>query len=118
MGAALAAGLEAMGLELLAPAAARLPQLTTVRIPEGVDDGHVRKHLLERYGVEIGGGLGPLKGKVWRIGLMGAGATRRNVALGLTALAGALATEGHRPSADGAAAALSALDADTPAAGT
>jgi len=109
MGAALVHGLEAMGLEVVAPAQHRLPQLTAVRIPAGVQDVPVRKRLLEEFGIEIGGGLGPLKGQVWRIGLMGAGATRRNVALGLTALAGALAAEGFRPGADGAAAALEAL---------
>lgn len=111
MGAALATGLEAMGLELVAPAACRLPQLTTVRIPAGVDDARVRKLLLEEYDLEIGGGLGPFKGQLWRIGLMGSGATRANVALVLSALAGALASLGHRVSGDGAAAALAALDA-------
>ena len=111
MGAALAAGLEVLGLELLAPPAHRLPQLTAVRIPEGLDDLRIRKRLLEEYGVEIGGGLGPLKGKAWRVGLMGCGATRRNVALALTALAGALSSEGWKARGDGAAAALRALDA-------
>jgi alanine-glyoxylate transaminase/serine-glyoxylate transaminase/serine-pyruvate transaminase len=110
MGAALARGLEAIGIELVAPEECRLPQLTALRIPAGVDDLRVRKRLLEEYGVEIGGGLGPLKGKAWRIGLMGAGATRRNVILALSALSGALASEGWKPPADGAAAALRALE--------
>ena len=83
-------GLEAMGLSLVPPAGFRLPQLTTVRIPDGVDDGAVRKELLERHGIEIGGGLGPLAGTVWRIGCMGHTARPRNVALVLAALADAI----------------------------
>ena len=79
-------GLEAMGLELVAPAGFRLPQLTTVRIPAGVDDLAVRKELLERHGIEIGGGLGPFAGTVWRIGCMGHTARPRNVTLVLAAL--------------------------------
>ena len=90
LGAELAAGLQALGLELGVEPAARLPQLTVVRIPEGVDDARVRRELLERYGIEIGGGLGDFKGKVWRIGLMGSGASPRNVALVLAALGGVL----------------------------
>jgi alanine-glyoxylate transaminase/serine-glyoxylate transaminase/serine-pyruvate transaminase len=64
-------GLEELGLELFVPVEHRLPTLTTVRIPSGVDDLTVRKRLLNEYNVEIGGGLGELKGKVWRVGLMG-----------------------------------------------
>lgn len=79
-------GLEAMGLDLVAPEGFRLPQLTTVRIPDGVDDLTVRKALLERHGIEIGGGLGPFAGTVWRIGCMGHTARPRNVALVLAAL--------------------------------
>ena len=89
-GRALQDGLEAMGLALVAPADHRLPQLTTVRIPDGVDDLAVRKHLLERHGIEIGGGLGPFAGTVWRIGCMGHTARPRNVALVLAALADAM----------------------------
>jgi alanine-glyoxylate transaminase/serine-glyoxylate transaminase/serine-pyruvate transaminase len=92
--AALAAGLEAMGLELLVPKEERLPPLTAVRIPEGVDDGPVRAALLREHGIEIGGGLGPLKGRVWRIGLMGAGATKENVDQVLGALRDSI--QGHR----------------------
>lgn len=110
MGAALVRGLASLGIEVVASEGQRLPQLTALRIPAGVDDLRVRKRLLEDYGVEIGGGLGPLKGKAWRIGLMGAGATRRNVALALTSLSGALASEGWKPAADAAAVALRALD--------
>lgn len=89
-GKALQDGLEGMGMELVAPEGHRLPQLTTVRIPDGVDDLAVRKQLLERHGIEIGGGLGPFAGTVWRIGCMGHTARPRNVALVLAALAEAI----------------------------
>jgi alanine-glyoxylate transaminase/serine-glyoxylate transaminase/serine-pyruvate transaminase len=79
-------GLEAMGLELHVPAATRLPPLTTVRIPPGVDDLQVRRRLLDRYNIEISGGLGELKGKVWRIGLMGFSSRPELVELLLAAL--------------------------------
>ncbi|TAJ13336.1 MAG: alanine--glyoxylate aminotransferase family protein [Planctomycetota bacterium] len=79
------------GLELLVPEAERLPALSTLKVPRGVDDAKVRKTLLERYDVEIGGGLGPLKGQVWRIGLMGHGSSERNARLALGALALAMA---------------------------
>jgi alanine-glyoxylate transaminase/serine-glyoxylate transaminase/serine-pyruvate transaminase len=86
-GAALQAGLEKMGLQLWAPEGHRLPQLTTVLVPDGVDDVAVRRTLLGRYGIEIGGGVGPWAGKVWRIGCMGHTARIRNVTLVLAALA-------------------------------
>ena len=73
------AGLESLGLELHAPAHLRLPTLTTVRIPEGVDGKAFSLHLLNRHGIEIGGGLGALAGKVWRIGLMGYNSQPENV---------------------------------------
>jgi alanine-glyoxylate transaminase/serine-glyoxylate transaminase/serine-pyruvate transaminase len=79
-------GLEAMGLTLHVDAAHRIPSLTTVRIPEGVDEAQVRTRLRDEYGIEIGAGLGPLKGKVWRIGLMGHGSQKANVLLLLAAL--------------------------------
>ena len=69
--AALRAGLEALGLELVVPEGSRLDQITPVWIPEGIDDLHVRRALLEGYRIEIGRGLGDFAGKVWRIGLMG-----------------------------------------------
>jgi alanine-glyoxylate transaminase/serine-glyoxylate transaminase/serine-pyruvate transaminase len=69
--AALKAGLEALGLEYVAAAGCRLPQLNAVRLPAGVDDGAGRKRLLDEFGIEVGGGLGEFKGKAWRIGLMG-----------------------------------------------
>ena len=73
-GARFVAGVEALGLEMLVDEAHRLPQLNSVRIPEGVDDAAVRRALLDEDGIEIGGGLGELKGKVWRVGLMGSAA--------------------------------------------
>jgi alanine-glyoxylate transaminase / serine-glyoxylate transaminase / serine-pyruvate transaminase len=83
-------GLEAMGLELFARDGHRLPQLTTVWVPDGVDDAAVRSWLLERHGIEIGGGLGEFAGRVWRIGCMGHTARARNVTLLLAALAEAV----------------------------
>lgn len=83
---ALAAGLEAMGLSLRVAAAHRLPQLNVVSLPAGLDDGATRRHLLDEYGLEVGGGLGDLAGQVWRIGLMGAACTKTNVMLCLAAL--------------------------------
>jgi alanine-glyoxylate transaminase/serine-glyoxylate transaminase/serine-pyruvate transaminase len=80
-------GLEALGLVLHVPhAERRIPSLTTVRVPEGVDEVAVRGRLRDEYGIEIGAGLGPLKGKVWRIGLMGHGSQKANVILLLAAL--------------------------------
>ncbi len=84
-------GLVALGLEPRVPAAERLNPLTTVAIPSGIDDATVRRHLLEHFGLEIGGGLGPMKGNTWRIGLMGSGSTERNVKLCLAGLESALA---------------------------
>lgn len=83
-------GLADLGLSVRVPEEERLNPLTTVAIPEGVDDAMVRRFLLDEYGLEIGGGLGPMKGNTWRIGLMGAGSTRRNVALCLDGLRAAL----------------------------
>lgn len=81
---ALRSGLEAMGLAYVP--AQTLTTLNAVHVPVGVDDGSVRNRLLDDYGIEIGAGLGPFKGKAWRIGLMGHGSTRRNVLLVLAAL--------------------------------
>ncbi|MFW6051176.1 MAG: pyridoxal-phosphate-dependent aminotransferase family protein [Myxococcota bacterium] len=92
--AALRAGLVAMGLELPVPEAERLDPLTLVRIPDGADDRVTRRLLLERHGLEIGGGLGELAGRTWRIGLMGESCTWRNVTLCLAALAEALRAQG------------------------
>jgi alanine-glyoxylate transaminase / serine-glyoxylate transaminase / serine-pyruvate transaminase len=87
---ALVAGLEALGLELPVAREHRLPMLNSVGVPQGVDEGAVRGALLSRHGIEIGAGLGPLKGKVWRIGLMGESSTPANVLLVLAALGEAL----------------------------
>lgn len=87
---ALGAGLGALGLELRVPERERLPPLTTARVPDGVDDVSARRTLLDRYGIEIGGGLGPFKGNTWRFGLMGWGSTRRNVLICLSSLAATL----------------------------
>jgi alanine-glyoxylate transaminase/serine-glyoxylate transaminase/serine-pyruvate transaminase len=85
-GHALHAGLRAMGLSLATDPEHCLPQLTCVRIPEGIDDLAVRRRLLTDWGIEIGGGLGPFKGKAWRIGLMGHSSRQSNVTLVLSAL--------------------------------
>jgi aspartate aminotransferase-like enzyme len=79
-------GLQAMGLELFAAEGWRLPELTTVWVPEGADDVKVRGTLLERYDIEIGGGVGAFAGRVWRIGCMGHTARVANVTLLLAAL--------------------------------
>lgn len=81
------AGLEAMGLTPHVPLEFRLPSLTTVRVPEGVDAAAVSRRLLTEYNIEIAGGLGDLAGKVWRVGLMGYNARRETVAVLLQALA-------------------------------
>ncbi len=92
--AALHAGLEAMGLKLVAQAGHRLPQLSTVAVPGGVDEAKVRSELLRHFNIEIAAGLGPFKGKVWRIGLMGESCRRENVTLLLGALEQILAGSG------------------------
>jgi alanine-glyoxylate transaminase/serine-glyoxylate transaminase/serine-pyruvate transaminase len=83
-------GLEKLGFELVAPPQCRLPQLTTVRVPDdlptGVSEADVRTGLLQRFGIEIGAGVGPMAGTVWRIGCMGHTARPRNVELLLGAL--------------------------------
>ncbi|HWE54390.1 MAG TPA: alanine--glyoxylate aminotransferase family protein [Acidimicrobiales bacterium] len=86
-GAALQDGLQKMGFELWAEEGHRLPELTTVVVPDGVDDAAIRRDLLHRYGIEIGGGVGAWAGRVWRIGCMGHTARLRNVTLLLGALA-------------------------------
>ena len=83
----LKAGLEAIGLELLVAEKSRLPQLNAVKVPDGVDEAVVRKRLLNDFGIEIGAGLGELAGRIWRIGLMGAGSTPQSVDRVLEALA-------------------------------
>jgi alanine-glyoxylate transaminase/serine-glyoxylate transaminase/serine-pyruvate transaminase len=93
---ALAAGLTALGLSLAAEEGHRLPMLNAVTVPAGVDEARVRSRLLADDGIEVGGGLGPMKGRVWRIGLMGESSRRESVLSVLAALEVALAAEGHR----------------------
>ncbi|QZY28158.1 pyridoxal-phosphate-dependent aminotransferase family protein [Nocardioides coralli] len=90
-GALLQAGLQDLGLELFAQEGARLPELTSVRVPEGVDSAKVRAQLLERHGIEIGAGVGEFAASVWRIGLMGHNARPDAALLVLAALEEALA---------------------------
>lgn len=93
---ALKAGLTALGIEYAAQEGHQLPMLNAVRIPAGIDDMRVRGDLLNRFGIEIGGGLGAFKGKVWRIGLMGYGARSANVVYVLASLEQLLAEQGYR----------------------
>jgi alanine-glyoxylate transaminase/serine-glyoxylate transaminase/serine-pyruvate transaminase len=101
---ALAAGLEALGLSLLPPAGERLWTLNAVRVPDGIDEAAVRRRLLDEFSIEIGAGLGPLAGRIWRVGLMGAGSTLANVLLFLTALERVLSASGYKASSATAAA--------------
>ncbi len=98
--AALVAGLKAYGMSLLPPEEERLPSLTAVLIPDGVDDAEARKKLRFQHGIEIGGGLGDYKGRLWRIGLMGHGSRRENVERALRAIGAVLNDLGHKCSAD------------------
>ena len=99
---ALAAGLDALGLSLLPPAGERLWTLNAVKVPDGIDEAAIRRRLLDEFSIEIGAGLGPLAGRIWRVGLMGAGSTLANVLLFLTALERVLGASGYRvPSARG-----------------
>jgi alanine-glyoxylate transaminase/serine-glyoxylate transaminase/serine-pyruvate transaminase len=105
---ALIAGLEAMGLDLfVSNPADRLITVTSVNIPEGIDDPKVRQQLLEEFNIEIAGGFGPIKGKIWRVGLMGYSCQRTNVLLFLAALEKTLLDQGFRvPSGAGVSAAV------------
>ena len=109
---ALVAGIDAMGLAMLVPEPERLPTLNAVCIPEGVNDMKVRKALLTDFGIEIGGGLGNLQGKIWRVGLMGHSSSRKNVFLFLSVLETVLNAEGVKTKA-GALEAVSAVYAET-----
>jgi alanine-glyoxylate transaminase/serine-glyoxylate transaminase/serine-pyruvate transaminase len=92
---ALKAGLEAMGLSFLVKEKNQLPQMNAVRCPEGVNEEEVRRRLLNEFGIEIGAGLGPLKGKIWRFGLMGYSCRADNVMLCLSALGSVLEDMGY-----------------------
>jgi alanine-glyoxylate transaminase/serine-glyoxylate transaminase/serine-pyruvate transaminase len=107
---ALVAGIEGMGLSLLPPAGERLWTLNTVRVPAGVDELAVRRTLLGTFNLEVGAGLGPLAGKIWRVGLMGASSTPQTLLQFLAALEAALAANGYQaPPGAGVAAADAAL---------
>ncbi|MEN8214122.1 MAG: alanine--glyoxylate aminotransferase family protein [Pseudomonadota bacterium] len=99
---ALKAGLESIGLDFVVPEDERLPQLNAVSIPDGIDDAAVRSRLLHEYNLEIGAGLGPLAGNIWRIGLMGYASNSKNVMLCITALGSVLRDMGYRASLDDA----------------
>ncbi|MEO7917691.1 MAG: alanine--glyoxylate aminotransferase family protein [Dokdonella sp.] len=82
--------LDEIGLDLFVAPEARLPQLNAVRVPDGVDEAAIRARLLNEFDIEIGAGLGELAGKIWRVGLMGAGSSSENVELVVSALAACL----------------------------
>lgn len=106
----LAAALEAMGLGLLPPPPDRLWTLNAVTVPPGIDEARVRRILLERFNTEIGSGLGPLAGRIWRVGLMGAGSTPDTLLFFLGAFEAALRAAGYDgPAGAGTAAAIAAL---------
>lgn len=108
---ALVAGVEALGLKMLVSPQYRLPTLNTVLIPEGVDDIKLRRYLLEKFKLDIGGGFGRLKGKVWRVGLMGYSSSADNVLFFIPAISRALALQGFKTDlAAGLDAVLSELD--------
>lgn len=108
---ALVAGLEAMGLDLFVTNPAdRLVTVTAVRVPAGIDDGRLRQQLLDEFSTEIAGGFGPLKGQIWRVGLMGYSSQRGNVLLFLAALEKTLLDQGFRlPAGAGVGAAVRSL---------
>ena len=102
----LRAGLEAMGLSIVAKSGYRLPSLTAIRAPEGVAEADVRKYLLQKHSIEVSGGLAGLAGQVWRVGLMGHNSNVTNVLRLLSALEAALAEQGFEvPAGEGVAAA-------------
>jgi alanine-glyoxylate transaminase/serine-glyoxylate transaminase/serine-pyruvate transaminase len=92
---ALKAGLEAMGLKFVVREEASLPQMTAVYVPEGIAEAEVRKTLLNEFNLEIGAGLGPLAGKIWRFGLMGYSCKPENVMLSLSALGSVMSDMGY-----------------------
>ena len=111
---ALVAGVEALGLEMLVEPEYRLPTLNTIVVPEGVNDAKLRRYLLETFKLDIGGGFGILKGKVWRIGLMGYSSSADNVLFFIPALSRALAVQGFKTDlASGLDAVLSELDGES-----
>ena len=108
---ALVAGVEALGLKMLVDPEYRLPTLNTVVIPDGVDDLKLRRYLLEKFKLDIGGGFGRLQGKVWRVGLMGYSSSADNVLFFIPAISRALALQGYQTDlAAGLDAVLAELD--------
>ncbi len=107
---ALVGGLSALGLELLPPEGERLWTLNAIRVPAGVDEAAVRRHLLQEFDIEIGAGLGPLAGRIWRVGLMGEGSRLQNVLIFLSALEYSLRVNGCTVS-DGSPAVAAATEA-------
>src|SRR2546426_74559 len=99
---ALKKGLAAMGLRIASQEGHQLWQLNAVTVPEGVDEAVVRKRLLTDFNIEVGAGLGPLKGKIWRVGLMGETSSKANVKAFLSALASVLNDSGRVTNADAA----------------
>jgi alanine-glyoxylate transaminase/serine-glyoxylate transaminase/serine-pyruvate transaminase len=93
---ALVAGIEAMGMSLLPPKGERLWTLNTVRVPPGVDEAAVRRTLLSSFNLEVGAGLGPLAGRIWRVGLMGASSTPQTLLQFLGVLEAALGAHGYQ----------------------
>ncbi len=114
---ALRAGLAAIGIQYAAQEGFQLPMLNAVHIPAGVDDAWTRRELLNRFGIEVGGGLGPFKGQVWRIGLMGYAARPANVLL-LSALEQLLEEQGHKFEHGASVAAANAVYSQQPAEAT
>jgi len=115
---ALMAGLEAMGLEFfVAHPADRLPTVTALKVPAGLDDHKVRGQLLDEFNIEIAGGFGPIKGKLWRVGLMGYSSQRTNVLLFLAAFEKVLLDQGFRvPAGAGVGAAVESYRQSRPVA--
>jgi alanine-glyoxylate transaminase/serine-glyoxylate transaminase/serine-pyruvate transaminase len=108
-GEALRAGVKALGLNILTQPGYELPVLTAIHLPEGVDEMAIRDGLLNEYQIEIGGGFGPLKGRLIRIGLMGYNSCRKNVDTILSALEHVLPASGLQPRAGAALAAADAV---------
>jgi alanine-glyoxylate transaminase/serine-glyoxylate transaminase/serine-pyruvate transaminase len=94
--AALKAGLEELGLQIASQPGHQLWQLNAIAVPEGVDEATVRQRFLSDFNIEIGAGLGPLKGKIWRVGLMGETATKENVKTAVAAFGEILKGAGRK----------------------
>ncbi len=104
---ALVNGFEALGLQMLTSESYRLPSLHAIKIPDGIADADVRKKLRADYRIEIGGGLGPFKGSIWRVGLMGHGSRKENVDRLIKALGNIMQSLGYNCSIEEALSAIS-----------